>query len=435
MIALAVALLGFHVVWKFVNSLNMTATAVTSFIGLLAYVQLVLAPWLFYTHFQGSEIANIYDLNMQVDPLSYFRYLIPAYIALTLGMKYGSLTIKIPAMPYGLEDLKVVSKWFLGFGLIATVLSAVATIPKEVEFVVILARNLLRGSLITFHILYIQEKAVTQRFLGLVSPYSLILFFLLIKSASSSGMFGEMIFILFAMAVITFQYSKPSWKKHVVFSITGLLFILGVQLTKSSYRDMVWRSGSEASISQLYVSFAESVRDFGDIPNREGFWFNSLSRVNQGFLVSHVISKCENENIVMQGQKTLESIAASVVPRVLWSNKPMAGGRDNIEQFTNKTLVGSTSMNISYFGDFYIDFGLKGAVLALFVFGYFLAKSIGLIVRLATTRSAFFVGLPLILSGIVQVETDLLMIMNHFTKGFIFFSCLDWMMTRSHRVK
>lgn len=434
MISTLVALLGFHAIWQLLKYLNIPTKAATKFIGLLAYTQLILAPWLFYQHFQGSDLANLYDLNMQIDDLTYFRFLIPAYIALTYGMVRGSRKIKSLEISSSLHDIKVASKQLLVIGLLADILLTLTTVPQEVVFALSLAKNLIFGALITLHILYIKETS-SHRFSGLLSPYSLILILLLVRNAASAGMFGEMIFLLLLFAVMTFDHTKPNWTRQISLFLAGTCFVASIQLTKNTYREMVWRSTGTASLSQLYISFQTSVRHFGEFMDNEALWFSTLSRMNQGFLVSHVISKCERDNILLQGEKSLESIAAAVVPRILWPDKPMAGGRDNIKKYTNKVLVGSTSMNISYFGDFYIDFGPEGGVLALFVFGYLIGVSIAYVVYLATIRPVFFVGLPLILSGMVQVETDLLMIVNHFAKSLIFYAGLDWMMTRSKKTE
>ena len=181
----------------------------------------------------------------------------------------------------------------------------------------------------------------------------------------------------------------------------------------------------DGSLIQFLTNIQDSFLVFQDDAASEAMKISFLSRVNQGFIVGHVMSHCESQNIRMNGKKTIESVSASLLPRFIWPDKPKAGGQENIKKYTPLVLSGSTSMNISYFGDFFVDFGPTTGVFALFLFGVILSYCIRLIFSLCNRSVVFLIGLPVILIGILQVETDLMMVLNHLIKSLTFFLLLD----------
>ena len=82
------------------------------------------------------------------------------------------------------------------------------------------------------------------------------------------------------------------------------------------------------------------------------FQVNAHMRLNQGRILSHVIEKCDREDIRENGKRLGTNILASVVPRIIWKDKPMAGGDVNIPKYTSVNLNSNTSMNISPLGTF-----------------------------------------------------------------------------------
>ncbi len=119
------------------------------------------------------------------------------------------------------------------------------------------------------------------------------------------------------------------------------------------------------------------------------------------------------------GQTILTSVAASIVPRFLWPDKPETGGRDNIKRFWGIDL-GSVSMNLGPIGEAYANFDRTGGIIYMFFYGLFLNFILSMILKLADRRPTLVLWLPVLFLYAVVVEGDLLMVMNWLLKGTLF---------------
>jgi len=82
-------------------------------------------------------------------------------------------------------------------------------------------------------------------------------------------------------------------------------------------------------------------------------------------------------------------------------------------------------MNISYFGDFYVAFGTFGGILGLAVFGYAMGMLLNWLMRIRHKQPLFFIAYPIVIIGLLQVETDLTMLANHALKSIAFLIILE----------
>jgi hypothetical protein len=251
--------------------------------------------------------------------------------------------------------------------------------------------------------------------------FIVVIQFLLISSASS-GMTGMLIyFVLYFALLIALKI-----KKITTLGYTGLFvgffmsfIVLSVlQSTKSIYRSRVWRGNQEASLQAFYDVYRGEI-DVFEIQNITSY-APLLFRLNQGYLVSSTMVKVPKFVDYSYGQTILNATKNALIPRMFDSNKEAAGGKTKIKEFTNLELIGSTSMNIGYLGEAYVNFGKQGAVIFIFFLGLSLKIFENYILKISKNRPIVLVLFPIFFFSLIGTGTDFLSLFNSIVKGFFF---------------
>ncbi len=110
------------------------------------------------------------------------------------------------------------------------------------------------------------------------------------------------------------------------------------------------------------------------------------------------------------GETIVTAIKASLLPRVLYPDKPRAGGKQNYEKYTGYVLQPGTSMGISLLGEAYINFGFV----------------IQRILLLARVYPSIWLWFPLILFHFIKAETELLVQLNFLVKSVLMVYLFIW---------
>jgi hypothetical protein len=397
--------------YKLVHSLSSITSGAGALISFLAVFQLLAAPWIFYKNFDGTQLANLFHINMMVPHGEYFALMLPAVSFFTAGV--FAMRMKLVERS-SLPDQKIAKAVFI-IGLLAYVIHRFNLIGSlSSSFLWLLLMYFLPSGLLMLHALKLYKFPRRRVF----QSYPLWGFvFWLLTEASGSGMFGNLVFWGFMATVITLRQRPVSLPGRIALILVAFFSVGVLQLAKSIYRTEAWTTGN-ASIQVLLQSFGQGFSETIEGAS-EAEQMHTVFRLNQGWHVSHVIKRCQDESIMLLGEKTFESLFVSFIPRVLWPSKPKAGGRENIEKFTYINLTDGTSMNISFFGDFLVDFGKRGLPLALLLFGLAMGYIFQAIERFAEPRAFVAVTFPIILVGMLQIETDLMMLANHGAKSFV----------------
>lgn len=390
-----------------------------SFIALLCCVQLLGAPLVQYEYFAADVNLARFNLQMQVDIEKYFSFTLPAVMIFVGGLilrddegEWRELIIE-----------KRVYRICLVAGLIFYLLRGVLRLDfGALNFLVHMFTLLLPASLVHAHVHALKNNRVLWK----VFTGPLVLFLIwMIAGSIRSGMYANLIFWGVILGSATLAQLQSNLRSRIIFFCAGLLIALSIQMSKNSYRELAWVQG-RVSAQNYFNTLVFGIQQTFDEEKRELVYYNSLIRLNQGWHLSHVLARSEEESIRLNGRRCLESALATVVPRFLWSSKPRAGGAENIANYTYINLQPGTSMNISFFGDFYLDFGRVGGVFAVFIFGLIYRKFLKVFFEWARRDQIVAVAYPILVVGIIQVETDLLMLMNHAFKV----SVLLWVLSK-----
>jgi hypothetical protein len=143
-------------------------------------------------------------------------------------------------------------------------------------------------------------------------------------------------------------------------------------------------------------------------------------RMNQGFNIALVMRRIPSNIDYLGGDYLALTFASAFVPRLLWPDKPMAGGQYNMKMYTGYKIQG-WSTNIGPLGEAYGNFGYEWGWFYMFLFGLFIRLCYTKFLDICKKQPMFFVWMPVLYFQIVYVmETDSLQAFNSLVKGSVF---------------
>jgi hypothetical protein len=223
----------------------------------------------------------------------------------------------------------------------------------------------------------------------------------------------------FTLFSFFFLGKKMGFFKKTVIFIIGAFLLLLIQSIKPAYRKLVWRGGYQGNKAELFVSLASDKLVAGDFLSTKAF-FPIYYRANQGYNVALVMRRFPRIKQHDYGENLLIAAASSFVPRMLWPDKPEAGGKFNMKYYANVNLKG-WSTNIGPIGEAYGSFGAAGGIIFMFVLGVFIRWAYRKLFSVSRKVPLLICWIPVLFYQITySAETDTLQIMNSFIKSAFF---------------
>ena len=249
----------------------------------------------------------------------------------------------------------------------------------------------------------------------------LILFTLFILGlAIQSGVFTVVVFMgitLFSFLFLGKSYAL--WKKLLVFVI-GCFVLFMVQNVKTSYRDITWRGKEVDNKSTLFMDVAfDKLSNIDKLINTDGF-FPVYMRTNQGYNIAVVMRRIPANQDFDNGNHLFLAAASALVPRLIWPDKPLAGGKESMKYYTGYIIEG-WSTNVSPLGEAYGSFGPVWGIFYMFVLGIFIRWVYKRVFVIAQNLPLLVLWIPVLFYQITfSMETDSLQIFNSLLKGAFF---------------
>ncbi|MBS1596787.1 MAG: hypothetical protein JST75_01075 [Bacteroidetes bacterium] len=382
---------------------------------LIALFTCLLMPIIFY-HFytRDNRLARIWIKYMPIISDQYFSFATPAILAMVIGLRLPLGKRKINKDPkMYLENVKKYLQTRGNLGLILIAIGVASSLldflsPSNLRYVFYLLDHLTYVGV--FYVFYSHSKRK-----HLIVPGVILL---MITQSIITGMFGELIFMLACSLVLILLGKKIRFERKLAYVIAGIFLIVVIQSIKLDYRKRSWLEGTGAD--PLY--FAELISDRISDPStmiEEKALFGIAVRMNQGWLVATTMDRVPAKFPFANGETIWKSVAAAILPRFLWPDKPDAGGKSNIKRFWGFNLVGY-SMNIGPLGEAYGNFGIVGGVFYMFFYGLFFNIALSWILKLAEKRPTLILWLPFLFFYAIGVETDLLTTMGSLIKAAFF---------------
>ncbi len=381
----------------------------------------------------GAKISyNIgkvhYKYYMYVEEATYMAYVVPGVILFYFGLKLFNQTYNLwhvrNFVTENRSEMLKISKIILGIGLVSFFASGYFQIP-QLKFIFYLANLLIYIAAAHFMLLFPHRK---------YTIFGITFLFLFINSLRS-GLFHDMIITAVFLVFLLFSEKTTFFYKVVIISL-GFSTLYIIQLVKAEYRTIIWESRGNVSTISAFMKVLEeefapkdpTVYSVNLNHNKELEEQSQVNtRLNQGWIISKVMDNVPKNQDFLKGETIREAVEAAVLPRFLFPEKK--GAEDALQNFRKISgidIVEGTSMGLSTIGEFYANYGKSGGWLAMFLYGLFLAGFIKLLETVVGSGSPIILlWLLLFFFQVIKAETDLIKIVNHLLKSFLFFIFLQ----------
>ena len=225
-------------------------------------------------------------------------------------------------------------------------------------------------------------------------------------------MFHDLLtWIIFTACVYGIRY-----KFSVYIKLAGLagFIILAViiQQIKSSYRQALGTEGGGV----------ETLTEVYEVRSEQGiFSFESLAptvtRINQGFIITNIMNTVPSREPFSEGKEMMQILEAAFLPRFLAPNKLTAGNREIFTKYSGIKLREGTSMGLSSLGDAYLNYGVLGGCIFMFVLGFSYNQILKIFHKASKTYPILIIFVPLVFYYPIRPDCELQTILGHLVKS------------------
>ncbi len=388
---------------------------IESFILVMASLQWIIGPVLAYAGF-----SNHYKYHMYVPVEEYMALAVPGVIALSIGLYAFRSKKRVAQVSYYADITRdIVSStqylpfYLIGIGFIFSFL--IDRFPPALAFPAYILSNVKYIGLIY---LIFSDR---QKSKGLILALAFLLTFM---SSLRGAMFHDLLLWSAFIGMYAAYIFRPSNTQKVLAVLLGMAFIFTLQAVKDEYRATLREEGQGQNVQKFLETVdARLIEDeMANSSNVERL----VVRINQGWIISSIMDMVPKWFPHANGETVLVAVKASLLPRFLYPDKPSAGGRENYEKYSGFELQSGTSMGISLLGEGYINYGVRGAWVFMFIFGLTSSFVIQQFFRLASKYPTIWLWFPLILLHFVKAETELLVQLNFIVKSIIMVYAFVW---------
>jgi hypothetical protein len=388
-------------------------------LALLVIAKMFFAPSYFYgMTAQGQS----YITTAHILPYEYFAFAAPAtalfVIGLLLPVRFGKAVYPKEERAWlnqcmtGQEQYKEDGYNLIKLGLLGTLLSQVLS-STPFDFVLYNLENLLLiGAL---YLTFYGSDKIGLLYIGITTVLGF-----------ATGMLGAFIWpIIFYSSYYFLSRQTPlSLPTKLGLAAIAVVVLSVLQVVKHDYRQLVWFSSQYSGLSEKLTLYTDLIIDHvqhSDAIVSEESMMPVMQRLDQGMLVHWSMKYVPAVEPYAGGETIFQAFLASLVPRLLWPDKPEAGGREKMKRFTGRTLSRGVSMNIGIFGEAYVNFSVLGGIVFLFFWGIAVSYIFHLFSSYALQNPAILLWIPLFWSrGINAIGTDFVSSFNTLFKvGFI----------------
>jgi hypothetical protein len=179
---------------------------------------------------------------------------------------------------------------------------------------------------------------------------------------------ATIIIVLSVLAVST----KSHWKVIVgigVFTFLSMSIFVNYFQHRDDIRDQVWGG---APLDARIQSVADIARNFEWLDPANRAQLIALDqRLNQNYFVGLAARRIQYGRVgYLEGNSVWQGLE-SLVPRILWRDKPVfAGSPEIVSKMTGLRFSPTTSIGVGNVMEFQINFGIPGVVIGFFVLGW-----------------------------------------------------------------
>lgn len=310
--------------------------------------------------YNGLDQYQFIRYQMKIPEVDYFEYSIPAVLSFIIGLHLNANKLngevvheqgiimfveKNPKLPY----------IFIISGFLASVLSAY--VGAELKFVFYLLGSFKFIGL--FLLILGNTKVKALAFIIVISS--------IISSSLGEGMFHDLLtWTIFTASVFGIKYKFNTHVK-LIGCAAFILIALTIQLLKGGYREATYSGTQEAGIQTITNVYERQNQ------NSSMFSFENIApsnvRINQGFIITNIMVTVPDRVPFSNGEEMYKVFEAAIMPRFLAPNKLTAGNRELFIKYSGIQIEAGTSMGLGSIGDAYLNFGIYGGCIFMFLLG------------------------------------------------------------------
>ncbi len=383
------------------------------------FVCLIAPLWGYRAFTVDNALSRLWVKYMPVPEGQYFGYALPAIAVFVLFLTWPlqgdnsdtgrrlkrililarSILVRYPRI--GLNLIII--------GLISSVVNN--SLPNSLQFVVYLFYV---AGFTGFLYLYYAPRS-SYRLPGLITFGAFVMI-----EAIRGGMFTVVVYMGLTMFSFFFLGRRMKLWKKTFWLTVGVFALLILQLAKPAYRQMTWReeyTGNKGVLlGELFLDQLSSL----NFKSSDAL-FPIYTRTNQGFNVALVMKRIPQTQEYDYGDRLFLTCISAFIPRVVWPDKPEAGGKFNMQYYTGYIIRG-WSTNVGPLGEAYGSFGPKIGIVYMLLLGIFIRWAYAYVFRLSRKASPLLIfWIPVLFYQITySAETDTLQIMNSLIKSAFF---------------
>lgn len=369
--------------------------------------------------YNGLDEYTYANYIMQIPEQEYYRYVFPAVCAfifglhITAGNYKGEIVNKKSIeqfidknirLPYFFIVVGFCSSFFAGF------------FPSELAFFFYLIAGL---KFVGLFMLVLGSRQIK------IVPMIVVIGSILLSSLNS-GMFHDLLtWVIFTIAIFAIKY-KFGLKAKLIGLGVFITLVTILQVLKGGYREATSIGGQEKGLetfTELFKQTSETTNFFG-LENLAG----SNVRINQGFIITNIMKTVPEVEPFANGSQLKIILEAAILPRILAPNKLRAGDRSIFVKYSHIPITSGTSMGLSSIGDAYINFGIVGGIVFMFLYGLLFSEVLNGFYRYSRKYPILILLVPLAFYYPIRPDCELQTILGHLVKCvfFIFLILLVW---------
>lgn len=410
-----------HQLFLLFNSINYVIP-VRYLLGAFMCVQFFIGPAMAYS---GLDQYQYFQYKMKIPESEYFAYAIPAVLSFIIGLHLnagkldGEILDEERISLFAQKNPKLAYQ-FIGIGFLASIVSGYFS--SEVAFIFYLLGSF---KFIGLFLLILGGKRIK------ILPLILVIGSI-ISTSLGEGMFHDLLtWIIFTGSVLAIKY-KFRLNTKIIACTSFIALALTIQVLKGSYRTAKNEVGETGGIETFSKVYEKQNEDKGI------FSFEQLApsnvRINQGFIITNIMATVPARIPFSNGAEMYQILEAAILPRFLAPNKLTAGNREIFMKYTGIQIRQGTSMAIGSIGDAYINYGIYGGCVFMFLLGLLYSWVLTIFYKHSKEYPILILFTALVFYYPIRPDCELQTILGHLVKSCFLIACMIFYFKRTFRL-
>lgn len=367
--------------------------------------------------YSGLDKYQYFKYRMKIPESEYFSYALPAVILFIIGLhiwagNYKGEIIDTKSVELFVKKNPKLPYAFIILGFLASVVSG--SFGSELSFVFYLLGSF---KFIGLYLLIIGGTRL--KVLPLVIVMGSIF-----GSSLVSAMFHDLLtWIIFTAAIFGIKY-KIGINTKLIGMASFIFLAVTIQVLKGAYRETKGSTNVESG-AQTFANLYEDQSEQGGILNFKSLAVSNV-RINQGFIITNIMQQVPRVEPFANGAEMNQILEAAFMPRILAPNKLRAGDRDIFVKYSGIPVQAGTSMGLSSLGDAYVNYGIFGGVIFMFILGFVYSEILKFFQKYSFTYPVLILFVPLVFYYPIRPDCELQTILGHVVKScFLIFAMIQ----------